>query len=266
MSSCQKLVPHPLGIRPFGNYFLDGIPSTREAGLGIFAVLSDELLLRILEELDSRSLARMGTLSHVLYCIIDSEEIWKRQTLEAFGCDFDFFESWKQTFVLKSTQKKISKAKLDPIKGFYSDLLYQPWFCTQFKIPQSWLTTETIPRRFNLELADFRNRFEIPNQPVILKGCMEDWSALKLWNRSFFSKAFENVSVLVGNYEMQFDRYLKYCDAQKDDMPLYLFDKEIFKRLPELNDHFHVPDVFEEDLFECLKQRPDHKSRNISLV
>ena len=73
---------HPLGVQPWGNFYVDPQPPTRDAGLGRLAVLSDVLLLKVLDTVDPRSLARLAATSRVLRCFGYCEEFWKRFVLE----------------------------------------------------------------------------------------------------------------------------------------------------------------------------------------
>lgn len=58
------------------------------------------------------------------------------------------------------------------VQGFYSDLLYQPWFCATTPIRQEWLQRDTLERRSGLSVEDFREQFEIPNRPVVLSDAV----------------------------------------------------------------------------------------------
>ena len=45
---------------------------------------------------------------------------------------------------------------------------------------------------------------------------------------------------MAGNYDMSFDDYLAYTDAQTDDMPLYLFDCKFAEKGPQLAADYKV--------------------------
>ena len=44
----------------------------------------------------------------------------------------------------------------------------------------------------------------------------------------------------MGNYSMDFEDFLVYCDGNRDDMPLYLFDKDFAMKAPHLADDYQV--------------------------
>ena len=68
------------------------------------------------------------------------------------------------------------------VQGFYSDLLYQPWFCATTDLQDEWLERDTIPRRpaAGLTLAQFRSEYEVPNRPVIITGLVRTRNSLPL--------------------------------------------------------------------------------------
>lgn len=93
---------HPLGIKPSGNKLLSaGISDARDA-IGAFQALPDgtetcdilrpvvprlilaslELLIQLLEYLDTKSLRRLGYSSKFLYAFSLSEDLWKTLFLE----------------------------------------------------------------------------------------------------------------------------------------------------------------------------------------
>lgn len=67
------------------------------------------------------------------------------------------------------------------VAGVYSDLLYQPWFLGHLEIDPEWLEADTIERRADLSLEDFRRDFELPNRPVVLTGAAAKWPAIGKW-------------------------------------------------------------------------------------
>ncbi|GIL47321.1 hypothetical protein Vafri_4169, partial [Volvox africanus] len=147
------------------------------------------------------------------------------------------------------------------VRGFYSDLLYQPWFCATLKLPHEWLAVDNIDRRRGLTPEQFRREYEIPNRPVILTDAMSSWPATIKWNRGYFAEVFGNREVIVGNMPMPFTTYLSYCSSNRDEMPLYLFDKHFLAVAPSLESDYVVPSQFGEDLFGLLGEegRPDYR-------
>ena len=69
---------------------------------------------------------------------------------------------------------------------------------------------------------------------------VKKWRAFQQWDRAHLRTAFAGGSVTVGNYSMDFEDFLVYCDRTQDDMPLYLFDKDFAKKAPHLADDYQV--------------------------
>eukprot|EP00210_Caulerpa_lentillifera_P008531 g8137.t2 len=255
---------HRYGVQPWGNCYLNGKESIRQPSLGDLSIFEDEVLLKIFDCLEPKSLARMALVSKACLCFAYFEDYWKGFVLQKYEGDFSYSESWRSTYVRTLLGKGTKQRSLSlpiRIEGFYSDLLYQSWFCANMIIPEEWLQIDNIPRVSNPAKEKFQQDFEIPNIPVILTGVTEQWTASRLWNRSYFKRSLRNQKVVVGGYEMRFKDYIQYCNNQEDEMPLYLFDKTIMDKMPALQDHYFAPEVFKEDLFADLgpNRRPDYR-------
>ncbi len=140
-------------------------------------------------------------------------------------------------------------------------MLFQPWLCATMELDPEWLRVDNIERRAGLSVRDFREQFEAPNLPVVLTDGARDWPALKKWDAEYLAKAFEGKDVIAGNYKMSFQTYLSYCNSNRDELPLYLFDKTFCRTAPRLQGDFSVPPYFAEDLFSVLgeEHRPDYR-------
>ncbi|KAK9819897.1 hypothetical protein WJX72_003757 [[Myrmecia] bisecta] len=252
---------HPCGIQPYGNFLLQGGADLRRTGLGSLGKLSDELLQNIFGQLPAASLARLAVTSKALYCFANHEELWRALVLQELEGSFCYRQSWQQTY-LHATIPGYGGCERKPlrVKGFYSDLLYQPWYCATTPLEPEWLETDNIERRSALSLEDFQRCYEIPNRPVVITDLVGNWPATKNWTRKYLRKAFKGQKVIVGSYPMDFDNYLSYADGCKEEMPLYLFDKHFAQKAPHLADDYEVPQYFCEDLFSVLEgARPDYR-------
>lgn len=71
--------PHPLGIEPWGNYYLrDKSAEVRSDGLGLFAILEDRMILEnILTMLDPKTLCNLACTSHAFYIFASDDSLWK---------------------------------------------------------------------------------------------------------------------------------------------------------------------------------------------
>lgn len=260
-----RVKTHPQGVQPEHVAHLIGDDTcTRKNGLGDMHVLPDELVLSILGRLEPVLLGRLATVSKALYCFANHDELWKSFVLE-FEDDREWLyeKTWKWTYV----KAMYPEYDLSVVGGnirvdhMYSDLLYQPWLCATLDIDESWTAVDTIDRRCNMSLEEFRREYEEPNKPVIITDIVQTWKAHTRWSRQELRNAFADAPVIVGDAPMRFDSYLKYCEEQEDEIPLYMFDKHFCEKAPKLEQEYSVPVYFQEDLFAVLgeSERPDYR-------
>ena len=179
MSTRASPPPHPYGVRPRGNYYADcasgPVNLCRSPGLGALGVLSDELLIKLLGQLGPRDLCTLSIASRALLVFCNHDELWRSVALERFGADdrqIVFVRSWKQTFQsVVAPSHKLPPQDWRPIsvRGFYSDLLFQPWLCSSAGLDPRWTAVDNLPRRAAAELsrADFVREYEEANKPVL---------------------------------------------------------------------------------------------------
>ena len=92
-----------------------------------------------------------------------------QQEFEGRWQDWTFEGSWQDSYLAATVPGyRPGSRRLRPVKGFYSDLLYQPWLCTNVAIDPAWLEVENIDRRAGLSVEQFREEYEMTNRPVIL--------------------------------------------------------------------------------------------------
>ncbi|KAI8464575.1 MAG: hypothetical protein J3K34DRAFT_388468 [Monoraphidium minutum] len=255
--------PHPYGVKPQGQAFLEAVPDARGPGLGRLSPLSDELLLALLYQLQPADLQRLGLASKALYAFVHYDEVWKALVIEGLeGGMQSWHGSWRETY-LAHTQRGYKPGSHRPLQvcGLYSDLLHQPWVCASMELMPEWLEVDNVDRVSGLSLADFITRYELPNRPVVITDVAGSWPAVKKWTRPYLMQAFAGREVIVGNAPMRLAPYLAYADANADEMPLYLFDKAFALAAPQLAGDYSVPPYFADDLFEALGEegRPDYR-------
>ena len=120
-----------------------------------------------------------------------------------------------------------------------------------------------------LSRAEFIQRYEMPNVPVIIQGLMDAWPAMKEWRIDNFVKKFGEVPLKVNGRSSRGTRFrlktfdfLAYCDGWNGEKPLYVFDKKVAHQIvPELQQHYAIPEYFTEDLFSLMdeEERPDYR-------
>ncbi|KNC52634.1 bifunctional arginine demethylase and lysyl-hydroxylase psr-1 [Thecamonas trahens ATCC 50062] len=98
--------------------------------------------------------------------------------------------------------------------------------------------------------------------PCLLIGATDDWKAMRKWNRAKFSKRFGSSRFDVGSYNhtyMTYEQYLRYCDTNTDDSPLYIFEPQYATKFPKLLKEFSIPKYFtpeDMDLQSCMDDDP----------
>lgn len=124
----------------------------------------------------------------------------------------------------------------------------------------SWVRC-TGSRVSSMSVEDFRRQYEAPNKPVLLTDVVGGWPAFGKWTKEYLLDTLKGQDIVAGSYDMTFTAFLEYCSSQKDEMPLYLFDKNILKEVPLLAQDYQVPEYFQEDLFALLgdNRRPDYR-------
>lgn len=135
-----------------------------------------------------------------------------------------------------------------------------------------FLKTETlnVPRVHYSELSqqDFLEKYQIPNQPVIIEGLADDWPAFEKWDFKTLYKEYGDVEFEIGEEQdgtpvkMALKDYIQYMIFNRDDSPAYLFQRNLHKdeRMKELLKDYKVPVYFENDYQRLMddKHIPDY--------
>lgn len=79
--SSDSIPVHPMGVKPLGNQFFATGPTARQS-LGLLGQLPDEMILQLLEYLDTRSLKDIGFACRFLYAFCQLDDLWKALFLE----------------------------------------------------------------------------------------------------------------------------------------------------------------------------------------
>ncbi|CAG8546309.1 6878_t:CDS:2 [Funneliformis caledonium] len=263
------MMRHPLGIKPWGNYYVDSKDQSRNfegdrrgSSLGNLAILTDDLILDILGALDAKDLLSLGLASRVLYCFSTFDDLWKQLTIQKYKGDWCWQGSWRVTFLKRSCSEYNLDIFLKPaihLTDFYSDTLFQPFLCSSTGM-DSYLGVENIDRRSNLELEEFIRKYAIPNKPVIITDVVTKWPAFEKWNMEYLVEKYGDVIFRAEAIDIKLRNYGDYCKDTMDESPLYLFDKEFCDKCDGIIDDFSIPEYFEEDFFNIFgENRPDYR-------
>ncbi|CAN8298428.1 unnamed protein product [Cochlearia groenlandica] len=254
------------GVQPLGNlYFVNrGAVNVRNTGLGNLHTLTDELVIDILGLLGATHLGVLATVTKSFYIFANHEPLWRNIVLDELKGEFLFAGSWKSTYVA-SRYPKLLKLPGDGesvlrIRDFYSDHLFQSWLCANLEMKQEWLERDNIMRVKGISVEDFITKFEEPNKPVLIEGCLDGWPAIEKWSRDYLTNVVGDVEFAAGPVDMKLENYFRYSDGVREERPLYLFDPKFAEKVPVLGSEYDVPVYFREDLFSVLgNKRPDYR-------
>jgi len=255
---------HTHGVQPLGNLYLNSSSiNSRDTGLGNLHTLSDELVLDMLGFLDASSLGVLAAVSKSFYVFTNHEPLWKNLVLEKLLSGFQYKGSWKSTYV-SAFYPSFGNSDIAPggfkVRDFYSDYLFQSWLCANLEMKPEWLERDNVVRKRGISVEEFVLNYEEPNKPVLLEGCIDNWGALRNWDRDYLVRLCGDVKFSVGPVEMKLGDYFGYSDQVREERPLYLFDPKFAEKVPKLGDEYEVPVYFREDLFGVLgNERPDYR-------
>jgi len=134
-----------------------------------------------------------------------------------------------------------------------------------------WLDTTNVDRQdlSTLSTEDFIERYEKTGVPCILTGVVPTWKASTAWTRkSLLSRFPDTLFRVSATRDMALSDYFLYCDEQnakkpseRDARPLYLFQKDFPKVVPEMADEYCIPPYFADDLMGAIpaESRPDYR-------
>ncbi|KAF9275930.1 hypothetical protein BGZ68_010368 [Mortierella alpina] len=261
---------HPLGIKPLGNYYMDATRSDftgscRGPSLGRLARLTDEIIMEILDLLSPMDLLTLGATSRVLYGLTHLDDMWKTLTIERFKGDWTWQDdTWRATFLKRSdpsydTSMILQNRDQMKMKNFYSDVLFQPFYCAAIGM-EPYTAVENIDRRSGLSLEQFIEEYEKPGKPVIIADGAKHWPAMSKWSTEYFLKTWPDAVLRAESVDVTIQNYFKYAQGTKDESPLYLFDKNFGERCQGILEDMEVPEYFREDFFGMMgDQRPDYR-------
>eukprot|EP00698_Gefionella_okellyi_P002532 TRINITY_DN12376_c0_g1_i1.p1 TRINITY_DN12376_c0_g1~~TRINITY_DN12376_c0_g1_i1.p1 ORF type:complete len:467 (-),score=66.88 TRINITY_DN12376_c0_g1_i1:41-1390(-) len=251
---------HPFGVQPWGNYYSSDVPPCRDVGLGRLGGLKDEVVLDILGHLDAIDLCHLALVSKSFYVFAHQDDLWKSLVCNDFGGDFIYTTSWKATYQCRKRPDLVIDYRPLPIAGFFSDLIFQSFYCASIAINPRWISTDNIDRRSNLSLEQFIAEYEKPNRPVLITDVVKQWPAYQLWDRDNLLSRFGDVVFTAGGISFPLSNYYAMADNVREENPLYLFDPRFGEKAPAMAAEYSVPEYFREDLFSLLgEQRPNYR-------
>ncbi|KAK9479990.1 hypothetical protein V1514DRAFT_327056 [Lipomyces japonicus] len=251
---------HPLGIQPIGNLIVTdkndeqtrSSQDLRARQLGSFARLPDELILLFLQTLDARQVRFLGYTSRIFNAFASQEEIWKQLYVESRKSPARWCGTWRRTYY--ELDETLEAANFT-CSNFYSDVLYRPFFCSAINLTEYLRATSKSSIR-RLKQSPTQEEFDskLAYEPFIIESHL--WPAWKIFD---LAKEYGSIDFIQEAVRWKLDVYDQYMDSNKDESPLYLFDKE-FADKTELAKQYEVPTIFKTDYFNLLGSiRPDYR-------
>ncbi|KAI1501786.1 F-box domain-containing protein [Biscogniauxia marginata] len=255
---------HPNGVKPLGNqYFSSG--STARQFLGPMGRLPDEMILHMLEYLDTDSLRHIGFTCRFLYAFSQLDDLWKTLFLESQDASCQI-PCWKGSW--RSTHLKIPPSLHTRIdcSNVFSDVVHRPFVCAHValgKYSTSIPEGNEISRVESLTYDEFAQGWS--NKPFILTKCIQSWPACRDWSIQELGRKYSDVRFRAEAVDWPFSTYRDYMSNSDDENPLYLFDRGFAEKMNievgrSEGSVYWPPECFGLDLFEILhSERPAHR-------
>ncbi|GAB0131626.1 hypothetical protein EsDP_00000088 [Epichloe bromicola] len=260
----DSIPTHALGLKPLGNRYLSKGPNAK-ASSGNWGILPDEMVMLVLEQMDARSLLSLGSTCKFLFAFCHSDELWKALFLllsTESSRSLVWLGSWRSTLL---AMPKSREAVVD-CGNVFSDVLHRPFACSNIIL--SNFTTNIpkanqIHRMENLTYEHYADRWT--EQPFILTKCIQEWPVMSEWTIERLLHEYRGVEFRAEAVDWTMETYCEYMKDNKDESPLYLFDRKFAEKMGISVGHrdgaaYWRPDCFGPDLFEVLgDERPAHR-------
>lgn len=173
-----------------------------------------------------------------------------------------WYGSWRATVLgLEGGQE----TKID-CTNVFSDVLHRPFVCSNIVLSQftSKISKINQIRRFeNLTYDQYAERWT--EQPFILTQCIQDWPVCSQWTIEKLLEGYASVEFRAEAVDWTFSTYCDYMNNNKDESPLYLFDRKFAEKMDitvgrDSHAAYWRPECFGPDMFEVLgRERPAHR-------
>lgn len=128
----------------------------------------------------------------------------------------------------------------------------------------------------SLDPEEFMSRYALKCKPVIIRGALKDWPAVRenLWSFENLSKRFKHTLFKVGEddhgrkLKIKMKTFMDYMSHQRDDSPLYLFESGMTGETGSLRQEYQVPVYFPDDYLNLVgrENKPPHRWYALNLV
>ena len=105
--------------------------------------------------------------------------------------------------------------------------------------------------------AEFVARWS--STPFVLTAPVKAWPIYRSWSLDWLVRQYGTIKFQAESVSWSLQSYVEYSRNNRDESPLYLFDKAFKSKMALTQDSYGPPKCFGTDLFNVLgNQRPDH--------
>jgi hypothetical protein len=223
--------------------------------------LPDEILLEILSFLPCTSLRFFGYASRTCFAFSCHEDLWKSLFLATYSSGpVDWRGTWRRT-VLRLEADQEAKVNCENV---ISEVLVQPFLNATINLSRFERAKDEIRRFTTMSTRDFADRWH--STPFMLTDIVSRWPARTKWSMKYLLEQFpaDRATFQIESVQWSLPIYVEYMASNKDESPLYLFDKDFATKQTTngtfLEDDYFIPETFKEDFFSLLGDaRPDRR-------
>ena len=185
--------------------------------------------------------------------LVDVLREWGRSPPSAF----QWRGTWRSTYL---GQASTNEPNVD-CSDVFSDALHRPFFCAHVPLlsySQNIPTANEICRMENMSVSDFSHEWF--DKPFILTAPVRSWPIYQTWSIDHLVAQHPEVKFRAEAVDWPLKTYADYMADNRDELPLYLFDRAFAEKMDLSPAAYHPPPCFHPDAFTTLgTQRPDHR-------
>ena len=220
------------------------------------------ITLEVLGYLDAIELASFMETSRAAYLFANHVDLWRDVTLRRWSSHLVFVSTWRDTYAraaFAAAGRLHDIQTFQPhvpirVANFFSDMLHRTWACHTCEWESScpgFFVHNDVPRRDAADLsADaFVAEYEMANRPVIIRGAVGEWDAMRLWTPEYLAatcgdrqfRATSATAPVAAQFTMA--EYFAYASQAREEAAMYLFDRD-FHAVAGLGGDYTIPTYF----------------------
>jgi len=236
--------------------------ATRRAGLGVVWRIPDAAMLEMLGYLGATELVSFMGTSKAAYVFANHVDLWRDVTLRRWSSHLVYIATWRDTYAraaLAASGRTHDVQNFRPhvpirLTNIFSDVLHRTWVCHTCEWESScpgFFVHSDVPRRdaADLSVDAFVAEYEMANRPVIIRGAVDHWGAMRRWTPEYLAaacgdrqfRATSATAPVAAQFTMA--EYFAYASQAQEEAALYLFDRD-FHAVAGLGSDYDIPSYF----------------------